>query len=284
MCNYTWKYKFKVENLLVDQPIKGRNIEFNSSHFPRTEKNKDYTEGELIIKLDSLKYSVQEVVTEGLELIFALNNHVTLPIHIEKLESPPGLMPSIEVRGEAHTTFNIKEAEKIPELWNKYQKLLKNNCQELTYSIRWFMRAIKSENPIDKFIYSWITFNMLYSWLTNAPSDDHRKGIRGLTGKGIPSRTKQNEIILRHNEILKNLSRINLIDSCRIDRAKNLRDSLPTKDSQKILEGAIEAIGFLRHNIFHGSLKDRTGEAERCTWPLIHLNSEIIKHRLNKLY
>jgi len=233
MWKYMWKYKFKVENLLVDQPIKGRNIEFNSPLFPRTEKNKDYTEGEVIIKLDSLKYSVQEVVTEGLELIFALNNHVTLPIHIEKLESPPGLMPSIEVRAEGHTTFNIKEAEKIPELWNKYQKLLKDNCQELTYSIRWFMRAIKSENPIDKFIYSWITFNMLYSWLTCAPSDDHRKGIRGLTGKGIPGRTKQNEIILRHNEVLKNLSRVNLIDRCRIDRTKNLRDSLLTKNIRR---------------------------------------------------
>lgn len=284
MCNYTWKYKFKVDNLLVDQPVKGLNIEFNSPHFPSTEKNKDYTEGELVIKLDSLKYSVQEVVTEGLELIFALNNHITIPLHIEKIESPPSLMPSIEVRAEFYSTNNIKEAEGIPELWNKYQKLIINNCQELTYSIRWFMRAIKSENPIDKFIYSWITFNMLYNWLTDVPSDDHKKGIKGLTGIGIPSEKKQIEIILQHKEILENLSQMNLTDRHNIDRAENLRNSLKTNGPQKILVGAIEAIGFIRHNIFHGSLKDRTDEAERCTWPLIHLNSEIIKHRLNKLY
>ena len=282
MCNYTWKYKFKFDNLLVDKPIKGKNIEFNSPHFPSTEKNKNYTKGELVIKLDSLDYSSQDIVTEGLELIFALNNHVQSPVHIEKIESPPGLLPSIEGQIEGYIPFNVKEAQKIPELWNQYQKLVLNNFQELTYSIQWFMRAIKSDNSIDKFIYAWITFNMLYSWLTNAPGDNHMKGIKGLIGKGIPNHKKQNEIISRHNKILKNLSQISLIDRNGINRSKNLRDSLQTNNSQKILEGAIEAIGFIRHHIFHGSLKDRTDEAERCTWPLIHLNSEIIKHQLSK--
>lgn len=287
MCNYIWKYRFKVEHLLTKQSVKDKNMEFESPHFPKTEKDKDYTEGKVTIELDNLASSsfVQEVVIKGLELVFALNNHSSFPIEISIVESPPGpyLPMELQAKIRGHQISPLKEAESMPNLWSKYLKLLKSNHQELRLSICWFMRAIKSEDPIDKFIYSWITFNMLYSWLTGVPGDDHRKGIKGLIGKGIPHLKKQNEIILEHKEILKELSRMKLIDRNKVDRAENLRNALPGQIPKEILEGTIEAIGFIRHNIFHGSLEDRTTEAERCIWPLIHLDSEIIKHQLDRV-
>lgn len=279
---YIWKCKFKAKNLLTEKPVKDKSIEFFSPHYPSTEKDKDYTDGELTITSNDLDYPVKEIATNGLEIIFALNNHVSHTFEITEIESPPGLfrLPGIKMKIEGYLTRRLKDPDGIPVLWNKYQKLIKSNPQELTRSIQWFMRAIKSENPIDKFIYNWITFNMLYGWLTG--TYNHVKGIKGLTGKGIPRLKQQEEIVLRHRTILEGLSQMHLIDRHGINRAEKLRNALSGGDFSAILMGAIDAIGFIRHNIFHGNLTDRTAEAERCIWPLIHLNAEIIKHQLNK--
>lgn len=283
MSKYDWKYKFTIKHLLTEHPIENTFIEFCSPHFPSTEKDKDYTVGTLTVSLDSLNYHVEDIITEGLKTVIALNNHITLPIEIFKIESPPGILPGMTMKSEGYSSYPFKEPENIPNLWDKYRKLIENKTkyQELTLSIQWFMRSIKSNNPIDKFINSWITFNMLYGWLTGACN--HVKGIKGLTGKGIPRLGQQDKITLEHKTILKDLSTRSLIDRHKIDRTKKLRSAISGGDSKKILEGAIEAIGFIRHNIFHGSFKDRTIEAERCIWPLIHLDAEIIKHQLNEI-
>lgn len=279
MADYLWKCKFKFDNLLVEQPVKGSTIEFHSPFFPSTAKGKNYTEGQLSIKWNSSDYSVKNVVNDSLEIIFALSNRIYVPCHVEITDSPPGLI-GLSGQMSAYTTNNLNEAEKIPKLWHKYSLLLANESMELKSSIRWYMRSIKADDPIDKFIYAWITFNMLYGWLTEAAGDNHKKGIRGLTGKGIPSIKKQKEIVTRNSSILTGIAQNNLTDRHAVDRAKNLRNSLATNNSTKILDGAIEAIGFIRHNIFHGSLVDKTNEAERCIWPLMHLNAEIIKQKL----
>lgn len=277
---YIWKCKFKAKNLLTEKPVKDKSIEFFSPHFPSTEKDKDYTEGELTITSNDLNYPVKEIATNNLEVIFALNNRVSHTFEIAEIESPPGLLPRGEMKIEGRTTCRLEGPDGIPVLWNKYQKLIKNKHQELIISIQWFMRAIKSENSLDKFINSWVTFNMLYGWLTG--SYNHVKGIKGLTGKGIPRLKQQKEIVLRHRTILEELSQMHLIDRHGINRAEKLRNALLGGDFSAILMGAIDAIGFIRHNIFHGNLTDRTAEAERCIWPLIHLNAEIIKHQLDK--
>lgn len=281
MSDYVWKYKFKVKNLLTEKQVKDKSIEFCSPYFPSTEKDKNFTEGALTITLEDVNDPVREIVTNGLELIFALNNRVTHTFEINMLETPPGLLDfGFEIESEGYGTLTLEEPDSIPALWKKYQRLVKGNHQELTRSIQWFMRSIKSENPIDKFINSWITFNMLYGWLTG--TYNHVNGIKGLTGKGIPRLEQQEEIVLRHRTILEGLSQMHLIDSHGINRAKKLRNVLSGGDFSAILMGAIDAIGFIRHNIFHGNLTDRTAEAERCIWPLIHLNAEIIKHQLDK--
>jgi hypothetical protein len=286
MNNYVWKIKFRIDHLLTERPIKDGSIEFFSPHFPSTEKNKDYTEGKLTISLSNLNYSAKEIVTEGLRTVIALTNHVNLPVEVINIESPPGVSPCSRMEGSGHTSFLVKESERIPYLWNKYQKLISNNYRQLSYAVQWFMRAIKAEGAIDKFIYSWISFNMLYGWL--AQTRNHIKGIKGLLGKGIPSLSSQEDIVSSNKKILEELSRIALLDACNIcnnsiDRAEKLRKALQGKDAKEILIAAIEAIGFIRHNIFHGNLSDRTAEAERCIWPLIHLDAEIIKHQLEKI-
>ena len=282
MTDYLWKCKFKFNNLLVEYPVKGETIEFNSPFFPSTEKGENYTEGQLSIKWNSSDFSVKDVVSDGLEVIFALTNRVYVPCDVEITDSPPRLI-GYSGHMSAYSTYNVNEANKIPQLWHNYNQLLTNKCLELTSSIRWYMRAIKADDPIDKFIYAWITFNMLYGWLTDAAGDNHKKGIKGLMGKGIPKIAKQKEIVSRNDSIFLGIAQNNLTDRHGIDRAKELRDSLSTNNPTKILEGAIEAIGFIRHNIFHGSLVDKTNEAERCIWPLMHLNSEIIKQKLLKI-
>ena len=284
MSSYIWKIKFRIDHLITDRPIKDDSIpiEFFSPHFPSTEKDKDYTEGELTISLTNLSYSVKEIVTEGLRTVIALTNQINLPVEIINIESPPGVSPGIKMQFSGYQSFPIRESEKIPYLWNKYQKLIENNYKELNYSIQWFMRAIKAEDSTDKFIYSWITFNMLYGWLAQARS--HVKGIKGLIGKGIPRLGRQEEIVKRNKTILEGLSQMNLIDKTHgIDRAANLIRALQRRDASEVLVGAIEAIGFIRHNIFHGNQSNRTAEAERCIWPLIYLDAEIIKQQLEQI-
>jgi len=124
MNNYIWKVKFKIDHLLTDHPIKDEFIEFFSPHFPSTEKDKDYTEGQLTISLSSLNYSVKEIVTEGLRTVIALTNQINLPVEIIKIESPPGVSPGIKIQLSGYQSFPIKESEKIPYFWNKYQKLI----------------------------------------------------------------------------------------------------------------------------------------------------------------
>ena len=179
MCNQKCEYKFKVENLLTEHQVKDKNIQFYSPQFPSTEKAENYTEGKLTFEF--YKY---QIVKEGLELVFALNNRLSRCVEITDFEEPGGSFGGWDVKCELHVTGTLEDAESIPNLWNKYLKLQQGKHQELKRSIQWFMRAIKSEDPIDKFIYSWITFNMLYGWLTC--SKYHNKGIKGLTGKGIP--------------------------------------------------------------------------------------------------
>ena len=84
--------------------------------------------------------------------------------------------------------------------------------------------------------------------------------------------------------ILEGLSQMNLIDKIHnIDRTANLMKALQRRDASEILIGAIEAIGFIRHNIFHADQSNRTADAERCIWPLIHLDAEIIKLQLDTM-
>jgi hypothetical protein len=286
MSNYIWKIKFKIDHLLTERPIKDASIEFFSPHFPSTEKDKDYTEGELTISLSNLNYSAKEIVTEGLRTVIALTNHVNLLVQIISIESPPGVLPSLKMEGSSHSSPLLKEAERIPHLWDKYQMLISNNYRELSYAVQWFMRAIKAQDSIDKFIYSWISFNMLYGWL--AQTRNHIKGIKGLLGKGIPNLRSQKDIVSGNQKIFEELSRMTLLDACNlynknVDRAEKLRKALQGRDAKEILIAAIEAIGFIRHNIFHGNLSNKTAEAERCIWPLIHLNAEIIKNQLEKI-
>ena len=282
MTDYLWKLKFKFNNLLVESPIKEKTFEFNSPFFPSTEKEKNFTEGLLSIEWDSSDFSIKYIVKEGLEAIFALTNRVYVPCNVEITDSPPGLI-GISGNMSAYTTYNVNDANQIPQLWHNYNLLRNNNCLELTSSIRWYMRAVKADDPIDKFIYAWITFNMLYGWLTDAAGDNHKKGIKGLLGKGLPSIKKQREIVNRNDSIFSVIAQKNLIDRYGIDRAEELRNSLPTNNPTRIIEGAIDAIGYIRHNIFHGSLVDKTNEAKRCIWPLLHINSEIIKQKLLKI-
>jgi len=287
MCHHqhpTWKYNFKVNHLLTQKTISGQAIEFYSPHYPSTEKDKDYTEGTLYVTLKDSKQSADEVVRNGLEFVFALNNRVNFPIDLTKLESPPGWLPMIKFSGSGYDSITHNNPDNIPDLWSKYQKLIGDNHPQLLRSVQWFMRAIKSEDAIDKFINCWITFNMLYGWLTTVRGEDHNNGIKALLGMGIPRLKVQREIIAEQKAILTAISQMTLVgrDDGK-DRGQCLALALSNTEPKEILFAAIDAIGILRHNIFHGIIKDRSNEAERCIWFLLHLDAEIIKHQLCRI-
>jgi len=69
---------------------------------------------------------------------------------------------------------NAETLTKMTNIFNKYNKL-QSEDSAAKLAIRWFVKSISSPNPIDNFISSWITFNMLYGWLTGAIN--HVKGI-----------------------------------------------------------------------------------------------------------
>jgi hypothetical protein len=220
-----------------------------------------------------------------LELIFALDSQANIRVEVEAIETPPQAhRHRRSIFGSTYFYNEIVDPDKIPLLWDKYRKLLKKNKHpELNYSIQWFMRAIKSENPIDKFIYTWITFNMLFGWLTQAPIDKPVRGINELTQQNIPPFEHQKEIVSRNVKVLEELSLMKLIGRENKDRAERLRTALKRQNTKQILVGAVEAISHIRNHIFHGSIEDRAKEAGRCVGVLIHLNAEIIKHQLNKI-
>ena len=177
----------------------------------------------------------------------------------------------------------LKDSENIGDVWNQLQKLHERGTPELIISNRWFLRSIRSKDRIDKFINAWVTFNMLYGWLTEA--NGLSKALNGLIGKGIPPKNEREELITTHKSVLDQLSAMKLWDEQQeIDRGKKLHNVMKSAaQNDQILKAALLAIGYIRNNLFHGSIKDRSKEASLCMPFIIDLNKRIIKQQIDKL-
>ena len=271
-----YQYKFKINHLLSEKEIHSDQISFSSPHYPSTENGKDYLEGDITLAIDKDSHSNRDIVIQGIETTFSLITSVYLPVEIHKI-NPENELPCYELRAEAHGTYPISNPEEVPIIFRKYFILLQNN-HELRHSLSWFLRSVKSNEPIDKFIYSWITFNCLYGFLTG--SDGHRNGIRGLIYNNIPSIEILNKIVEHDLPIFEYLSSLSLVDKRNIiNWSEKLSEALRSKSIKEIVEFGICTIAIVRHTIFHGNIDDKKPEAERCIWPLLHINQEIIAIR-----
>ena len=178
-----------------------------------------------------------------------------------------------------YCTYSLERPEEIPLIWAKYFPLLLQEKHEFHHALNWFMRSLQSNDPIDKFIYAWITLNCLYGYLYNA--DGHRKGIRSLIYNNIPVFEVQEEIVHRHKLVFEYLSSLDLIDKRnKRNWSKELLESLTAGDISGTIENGISAIAIIRHTIFHGNTIDRKNEVGQCIRPLLHLNAEILRNRL----
>jgi hypothetical protein len=281
MNTFTYKYCFNIAHLISEKAVIANDISFNSPYYPSTEKDKDFLKGQVVLMSDKDNQNFSEIVTEGIELVFSLTNYAYHPLKITKIEAPNNF-PSFDLKAEAHSTYPLKNPEEIPALWEKYLKLSRVNKQNLSFAIKWFMRSVKPNEPVDKFIYSWITFNCLYEDISKSTSPS--KAIKCLVYNNIPNKTIQNEMVNKHLSIFKYLSSLGLTDKRNNKNwSEGLKKAIENNDLRDTLFNAISTIAIVRHTIFHGNIIDRTIEAERCLWPLTHLNAEIIKHQLSKI-
>lgn len=277
---FYFQYGFKIQHLISKRAINSEQISYSSPHYPSKEKDKDYLEGEVSVSLDKNSHNISELIKLGIETSFSLTNYVYHPVKIHKIKPQnENELPLIEARMKGHTTFPLDCPDEIPLIWRKYFSLLLQDNHKLHHGINWFMRSTKSNDTIDKFIYSWITLNCLYGFLSNA--DGHKNGIRYLLYNNIPSMEIQHKIVLRNRTIFEYLSSLGLTDKRNnINWSDKLKSSLIANNTKEIIENGISTIAIVRHTIFHGNIDDRQIEAKRCIWPLTHINAEIIKNRL----
>lgn len=270
------RYKFLVHHMISSEHVESEEICYSSPHYPSTKENEDFIEGELIIKQASCEAIPEEKIKFCLEASFSLSSQIYCPIDLK--ETYPSSL-SININATAYCTYPLKKPNEVKQIWGKYLPLLLQNNHEFHHAINWFMRSLKSNDPIDKFIYAWITLNCLYGYISNA--DGHHKGIRSLIYNNIPDMQVKEEIVERQKNIFEFLASLDLTDKRNnINWSEKLHDSLAKNNTNGIIENGVSAIAIVRHTIFHGNVANRNVEAERCIWPLNHLNAEILKNRL----
>lgn len=270
------RYKFVVQHLLSPESVESKGIRFFSPHFPSTSKDEDFIEGELVIAEPDLKKIPSEKIKMCLESSFALSSGVYCPIDLTQVDPAPF---SFDFNATAYCTYNLEKPNEVNEIWSRYMPLLLQDKHEFHHAINWFVRSLRANDPVDKFIYAWITLNCLYGYISNA--DGHHNGIKGIIYNNIPSMQIKKEITKKHRPIFEFLASLNLTDKRnKINWSNRLQTSLKTDNIDKIIETGISTIAIVRHTIFHGNVVDKKTEAERCIWPLNHLNAEILKNRL----
>jgi hypothetical protein len=272
------RYQFIINHLISSEPVESEVIRFSSPHYPSTKNGEDFIEGELVINGSNENIISEDNLKSCLEASFALSSQVYCPIELRKI-FPSSI--SFDIKATAYCTYPLKSPHEVKNIWSKYLPLILQNGHEFHHAISWFMRSLKSNDPIDKFIYAWITLNCLYGYLSNA--EGHYKGIRSLIYNNMPPMQVKKEITERHKSIFEYLASLDLIDKRNnTNWSIKLNDSLTENDINGIIENGVSAIAIVRHTIFHGNVIDRNTEAERCIWPLNHLNAEILKSILLK--
>jgi len=272
------RYKFVVHHMITSESVESEELCFSSPHYPSTQKDEDFIEGDLIIKQANCQAIPVEDIKFCLEASFSLSGQIYCPIDLTKIY-PSSISFKMDATG--YCTNPLKKPNEVNQIWRRYLALLLQKNHEFHHAVNWFMRSLKSNDPIDKFIYAWITLNCLYGYISNA--DGHHKGIRSLIYNNIPDMKTKEEIVERQKTIFELLSSLDLTDKRNdINWSKRLQDSLSENNTNGIIENGVSAIAIVRHTIFHGNVANRNDEAERCIWPLNHLNAEILKNRLLK--
>ena len=261
-------HNFKIKNLITPESIEGETLKFSAPNYPSIRENEDFIEGELAINDQNVE---DETIKNCLELSCALLNKNYFQIELTRRHA--GLC----LNGNGHSTETLKKPEEFEKFFNK-SLLLSKGDQRFNHAKNWFLRSIKLMDPVDKFIYSWITFECLYGCLGNNKPKGNIKGIEYLIGNNYPEPGIRKEIVETHKDKFSYLSSLSLKDErSKTNWSEELKSSLESDHVEKIIINGVMAIAMIRNSIFHGDIVDRNLEAGNCFFPLNHLNSEIIK-------
>ncbi len=265
----TITYSFRIENLISPEVIEGEAISFDSPHYPSTSKDEDFIEGKLKINDQDVQ---EEIIKNCLELTCALLNQNYYQIILKR---NPALL---DINSTGHSTHTLKEPKEFEKFFNKSLLLRSKNNHLFNHAQNWFLRSNKAMDVVDKFIYSWITFECLYGCLLENKPQGNLNGIKCLIGNNYPEPRIRKEIVETHKDKFIYLSNQSLIDKrTKINWSQELENSLKSNSFDKKIENGVMAIAMIRNSIFHGNIVDRNLEAGKCFFPLNHLNSEIIK-------
>jgi hypothetical protein len=278
MIDEIWECQFTIHRLVTPEPVTSESISY-SSPAPPWNEDKAYTRGKVCIS-SSMSLSERQVISRverelvdvlALSELSQVSLEVSEPNLLNKDEIEKNRQPRVaftDMRMCLGCIGRLRDSKRIPYLWEKYQEIQKEGYPELRFAILWFSRAIRSESNIDKFINAWVTFNMLYSWLTGEIKS-MPKGIRCLIEKGVPDREEREDLVSKQATIIEKLSQTELLDAKgNINKVKALRKALDeSASSDTILELVTIVIGDIRNHLFHGGIIDRS---KKLSW--VHLS------------
>jgi len=287
-----WESEITIFDLVSDSVISAPSFEVKSPPAPRNSAN-SYIKGKVRI-LSPRPLSDDEaraLILDLLQEYLALNQFHVHPVEL----GTPILLNEKEVRTSGqhragvasfstshYSDAPLRDPGATPQLWETIQALRFKGPERLRLCLRWLVRAVKSTDNVDKFICTWITFEMLYRFLTGVLST--MAGIRGLTGRGIPSRVEMQNLVADNDPAIKALSKLVLPDRGGLDRAAELRYELTSGTNPvQILEKTFSAMSIIRNRLFHALPSLGPNETALCTRILVDFDSKVIKHQLARL-
>lgn len=311
MIDEIWECKFQIRGLV---PLKFAGVNSDIISFKNSmEENISFIAGK--IKITSKAYSSKNYVlnqaVKDLKFVFGLSmgklvgnisnieNNIEIYFEIKVLDAILVNKNELKRIGQRYSTSQnfryavhasvrmLKDPQNISyllSLWNNNQEKFP---QEFKKSIDWYIETIDKHNIIDRFIYAWINFEMLYGWKTKATTVD--KGFKGLIGNNLPPEQKRKSLVDNSTEIIELLSKKLMPYQDRTngneikDRGKDLQKAFQSQHTDLILEKMIKAISWVRNHIFHGKTEDKTKEVKLISSFIIEFNSKIIEQLLKQI-
>ncbi len=255
---FEWEINFQIENSKISEIYQIKGMKFIPS------KDKD------TVTLVSAIVSTEEFNSEEarkaafkrlnaiLDAYCILTGFSLTPKHVgEKLlrrpQLPKGtvlLMPSRSPTITVHVFISIykDDLEQSKYISKKINK--RKDVTLLNKIISWYRKGLASQDPYDRFIYSWIAFNALYNHLGKGKSEANR--MTDLVGNFLNAEEGE-RIIVGHTKDISHLVVANIFSRRRkTNYSKRIKIKINNQDFNGAIKYTLLSIYEVRCDLFHG--------------------------------
>lgn len=288
-----WKCKFKIDDLRSARPLREDNLSFD------TIQNQIIGSANLVSPGPLHTVSAVEIMREGLEAAFSLIHNARCQLRIEDPElanmnelivagQPIGGVSDFSVAIYCDRPLSMPEEVSI--LWEKYQSVIFSSLapeekEKILRPVRWYLRAVRSNDTMDRFINGWMTFELLLTFFSETMGSIKLRMDAFIEKKGVPSQ-KRTLLVNKHTDAINSLANAGIVQRLypHIPVSDELKAALAHHESaDEIFRKTVFVIAAIRNNLFHGDIVDWTSYAQECINFVMDFNARTIRYQLEEL-